>query len=35
MLVAQATAEGVTLITADAALASYPGPIRRVALRDR
>jgi PIN domain nuclease of toxin-antitoxin system len=29
MLIAQATAEGVTLLTADAVVASYPGPIRR------
>jgi PIN domain nuclease of toxin-antitoxin system len=30
MLVAQATIEGLTLITADRTLASYPGPIRLV-----
>jgi PIN domain nuclease of toxin-antitoxin system len=30
MLVAQATQEGITLLTADAQLASYPGPIRYV-----
>ena len=30
LLVAQATAEGVTLLTHDAQLAAYPGPIRRV-----
>ena len=30
MLVAQATAEGLTLLTKDAVLASYPGPIRKV-----
>jgi PIN domain nuclease of toxin-antitoxin system len=30
MLLAQATAEGLTLVTADAVLASYPGPIRKV-----
>ena len=30
MLVAQATAEGLTLVTADAILASYPGPIQKV-----
>jgi PIN domain nuclease of toxin-antitoxin system len=30
LLVAQATIEGVTLLTADARLASYPGPVRRV-----
>lgn len=29
MLVAQATLEGLTLLTADAILATYPGPIRR------
>jgi PIN domain nuclease of toxin-antitoxin system len=30
MLVAQATAEGAVLLTSDAAVADYPGPIRRV-----
>ena len=30
LLIAQATAEGVTLLTADARIAGYPGPIRRV-----
>jgi PIN domain nuclease of toxin-antitoxin system len=30
MLVAQALVEGVTLLTADAVVARYPGPIRRV-----
>lgn len=30
LLVAQATTEGITLLTADAMLARYPGPIRRV-----
>ena len=30
MLVAQATVEGVTLLTADPAVAKYPGPIRLV-----
>ncbi len=30
MLVAQATAEGFVLLTADAAVAGYPGPIRVV-----
>jgi PIN domain nuclease of toxin-antitoxin system len=30
MLIAQATVERVTLITSDAAVAAYPGPIRRV-----
>jgi PIN domain nuclease of toxin-antitoxin system len=30
MLVAQAIAEGITLLTADARLASYPGPIRKL-----
>ena len=28
LLVAQATVEGITLLTADATLAEYPGPIR-------
>ncbi|HXC25625.1 MAG TPA: type II toxin-antitoxin system VapC family toxin [Gemmatimonadaceae bacterium] len=28
MLVAQATAEGITLLTADALVAQYPGPVR-------
>ncbi len=30
MLIAQALSEGITLLTADAAVAQYPGPIRRV-----
>jgi PIN domain nuclease of toxin-antitoxin system len=30
MLVAQATSEGITLLTADFIVASYPGPIRKV-----
>lgn len=30
LLVAQATVEGVTLVTADARLAGYPGPVLRV-----
>jgi len=30
VLVAQATVEGVTLVTSDAAVARYPGPILRV-----
>lgn len=30
MLVAQAQVEGVILLTADAAVASYPGPIQKV-----
>ncbi len=30
LLVAQAIAEGVVLLTADPIVASYPGPIRRV-----
>jgi PIN domain nuclease of toxin-antitoxin system len=30
MLVAQATVEGLTLVTSDPAVADYPGPIRRV-----
>ena len=30
MLVAQATVEGITLLTADAMVARYPGPVRRV-----
>lgn len=30
LLVAQATIEGVTLLTADANLAAYPGPVLRV-----
>jgi PIN domain nuclease of toxin-antitoxin system len=30
MLVSQATHEGITLVTADATVARYPGPIRRV-----
>lgn len=30
MLVAQATVEGVILLTADALVAQYPGPIRQV-----
>lgn len=30
LLLAQATVEGMLLLTADAALAEYPGPVRRV-----
>lgn len=30
MLVAQATIEGITLLTADALVAAYPGPIRKI-----
>jgi PIN domain nuclease of toxin-antitoxin system len=30
MLVAQATIEGITLLTSDATVARYPGPIRKV-----
>ncbi|HET9407741.1 MAG TPA: type II toxin-antitoxin system VapC family toxin [Candidatus Sulfotelmatobacter sp.] len=30
LLVAQATVEGITLLTADAVVAQYPGPIRMV-----
>ncbi|MDH3461239.1 MAG: type II toxin-antitoxin system VapC family toxin [Burkholderiaceae bacterium] len=30
MLIAQATVEGITLLTADALVAQYPGPVRRV-----
>lgn len=30
LLVAQATVEGITLVTADANVADYPGPVRRV-----
>jgi PIN domain nuclease of toxin-antitoxin system len=30
MLVAQATVEGITLLTSDARVARYPGPVRRV-----
>jgi PIN domain nuclease of toxin-antitoxin system len=30
MLVAQAMSEGITLLTADSIVASYPGPIRKV-----
>lgn len=30
MLVAQATAEGITLLTADSLVAQYPGPVRGV-----
>jgi PIN domain nuclease of toxin-antitoxin system len=30
MLIAQATVEGITLLTADAQLAKYPGPIQLV-----
>ncbi|MDE2005249.1 MAG: type II toxin-antitoxin system VapC family toxin [Rhodospirillales bacterium] len=30
MLIAQALVEGITLVTADAALTKYPGPIRLV-----
>jgi PIN domain nuclease of toxin-antitoxin system len=30
ILVAQATVEGITLLTADAVVAQYPGPVRKV-----
>lgn len=30
LLVAQATTEGVTLLTSDRVLARYPGPVRRI-----
>ena len=30
LLVAQATVEGITLLTSDAKIAKYPGPIRKV-----
>jgi PIN domain nuclease of toxin-antitoxin system len=30
MLLAQATAEGITLLTGDTQLARYPGPVRKV-----
>ena len=30
ILVAQATVEGITLLTGDAMVAQYPGPIRRI-----
>jgi PIN domain nuclease of toxin-antitoxin system len=30
LLVAQATVEGLTLLTSDPLVAAYPGPIRRV-----
>jgi hypothetical protein len=30
VLVAQATVEGLTLVTSDPAVATYPGPIRLV-----
>jgi PIN domain nuclease of toxin-antitoxin system len=30
MLVAQATAEGITLLTSDSVVAAYPGPIQLV-----
>ena len=30
LLIAQATVEGLTLLTADSTIARYPGPIRRV-----
>ncbi len=30
LLLAQATSEGITLVTADAQLARYPGPVRKV-----
>jgi|ERR1035441_4820888 PIN domain nuclease of toxin-antitoxin system len=30
ILIAQAMVEGITLLTADAAIARYPGPIRKV-----
>jgi PIN domain nuclease of toxin-antitoxin system len=30
LLIAQATIEGITLLTVDATIARYPGPIRKV-----
>jgi PIN domain nuclease of toxin-antitoxin system len=30
LLVAQASSEGITLLTTDAQLARYPGPVRKV-----
>jgi PIN domain nuclease of toxin-antitoxin system len=30
LLIAQATVEGITLVTSDATVARYPGPIRKV-----
>ena len=30
LLLAQALTEGITLVTADALLATYPGPIRKI-----
>jgi PIN domain nuclease of toxin-antitoxin system len=30
ILIAQAMVEGITLLTADAVIAQYPGPIRKV-----
>jgi len=30
LLLAQAICEGITLVTVDARLASYPGPVRKV-----
>lgn len=30
LLIAQATVEGITLLTTDATVAAYPGPIRAV-----
>ena len=30
LLIAQATVEGLTLLTSDAVIATYPGPILRV-----
>jgi PIN domain nuclease of toxin-antitoxin system len=30
LLLAQALSEGITLVTADALLATYPGPIRKI-----
>lgn len=30
ILIAQATIEGITLLTADAVVAQYPGPLRQV-----
>jgi PIN domain nuclease of toxin-antitoxin system len=30
ILIAQATVEGITLLTADAVITRYPGPIRKV-----
>lgn len=30
MLIAQATAEGITLLTSNETVAAYPGPVRKV-----